>query len=119
MWSDNYNLQIRLLRFNSRVEIIPYAVINEYVKTMNILFTEFSSPPPSITQLYHDRRNVWQWYTFWFAVVIAGLTVVFGILSSVTAYLSTKYAYQALLLAREAAAVANICSSSSLPAPTQ
>lgn len=154
---------MKLLRVNSKVEIIPHAVIDEYIKTMNllfpswdmktqkflkkrhqtfameapvdypgalfisdfhywrdrisVLFTEFSSPPPSMTQLYHDRRNILQWYTFWFAVVIAGLTVVFGVISSVTACLSTRYAYEALLLAREAAATANLCSSTPLPTP--
>jgi hypothetical protein len=135
---------------SSKVEIIPNEVIDEYLKTMNLLFpgrdiktrkflqrkrqmfclegpvnypgplylsdfhfwrdrlstlyTEFCSPPPSMTQLFNDRRNVLQWYTFWFAVVILALTIIFGLISSITAVLSTKYTYEALVLARVAAA---------------
>lgn len=62
-----------------------------------------------MTQLFNDRRNVLQWYTFWFAVLIVGLTLVFGIISSVTAGLSTKFAYEALLLSREAADSSRAC----------
>ncbi|KAH6711129.1 hypothetical protein BKA61DRAFT_695072 [Leptodontidium sp. MPI-SDFR-AT-0119] len=141
----------------SKVEMIPNEAIDEYIKTMNLLFpssdpktqkffrkrlkkqsfgmegpvgypgplylsdfhfwrdrlsnlyAEFCQPPPSMTQLFNDRRNVLQWYTFWFAVLIVGLTLVFGIISSVTAGLSTKFAYEALLLAREAADSSRAC----------
>jgi preprotein translocase subunit SecG len=62
-----------------------------------------------MTQLFNDRRNVLQWYTFWFAVLIVGLTVIFGVISSVTACLSTRYTYQALVLAREAASPVQVC----------
>ncbi|KAG4444414.1 hypothetical protein IFR05_000005 [Cadophora sp. M221] len=141
----------------SKIEMIPNEVIDEYIKTMNLLFpssdpktqkflrkrlkkqsfgmegpvgypgplylsdfhfwrdrlstlyAEFCQPPPSMTQLFNDRRNVLQWYTFWFAVLIVGLTLVFGIISSVTAGLSTKFAYEALLLAREAADSSRAC----------
>lgn len=140
---------------DSKVELLPHTVIDEYTKTMNLLFpswdiktqkflrkkgqtfgmegpvdypgplylsdfhcwrdrlstlyAEFCSPPPSMTQLFNDRRNVLQWYTFWFAVVILALTIVFGVVSSITACLSTKYTYEALVLAREAAASAQAC----------
>jgi len=140
---------------NSKVELLPHAAIDEYTKTMNLLFpswdiktqkflkkkgqtfgmegpvdypgplylsdfhfwrdrlatlyTEFCSPPPSMTQLFNDRRNVLQWYTFWFAVVILALTVIFGVVSAVTSCLSTRYTYEALLLAREAAVSGQTC----------
>jgi len=45
---------------------------------------------------------VLQWYTFWFAVGIALLTVIFGVISSVTAVLSVQYAKEGLMLARAA-----------------
>jgi hypothetical protein len=69
---------------------------------LSTLYTDFCSPPPSMTQLFRDRRNVLQWYTFWFAVVILVLTVIFGVISSITAILSTRYTYESLLLTREA-----------------
>jgi hypothetical protein len=73
------------------------------------LYTEFCSPPPSMTQFFNDRRNVLQWYTFWFAVLIVALTIIFGVISSVTTILSTRYTYQALIVAREAALVTASC----------
>lgn len=74
-----------------------------------ILWVEFQSPPPSMTQLFYDRRNILQWYTFWFAVAIFVLTIVFGVISSVLTGLQTGYSYQSLLLAREAAASPQTC----------
>lgn len=140
---------------DSNVELLPHIVIDEYTKTMNLLFpswdiktqkflnkkgqtfgmegpvdypgslylsdfhfwrdrlstlyTEFCSQPPSMTQLFNGRRNVLQWYTFWFAVVILRLAVIFGVISSITACLSTKYTYEALVIAREAAASPQAC----------
>jgi hypothetical protein len=76
---------------------------------LSTLYIEFCSPPPSMTQLFYDRRNVLQWYTFWFAVLIVVLTVIFGLIASITACLQTKYTYQALLLAMDAASSANAC----------
>jgi hypothetical protein len=138
------------------VTVIPDAVIDEYFKTINLLFpswdlktqkllrkcgqtfgmevptiypgpvylsdlyfwrdrmatlyTEFCSPSPSMTQLFHDRRDVMKWFTFWwFGVLIVGLTIIFGVIASITACLSTIYTYQALLLAREAATSVQTC----------
>lgn len=76
---------------------------------LSTLYAEFLSPPPSMTQLLNDRRNVLQWYTFWFAVLIVFLTMVFGLFSSVTSVLSTRYAYQSLLAALDAQASAKAC----------
>lgn len=70
---------------------------------LSTLYTEFCSPPPSMTQLFNDQRNVQQWYTFWFAVLIVGVTIIFGVISSVTAILSTRYTREGLILARAAA----------------
>lgn len=140
---------------NSKVEIIPNEIIDEYLKTMNLLFpstdertqkflrerlkkqsfmnespvdhpgklylsdfnvwrdqmanlyAEFSSPLPSMTQLFNDRRNVLQWYTFWFAVFIVVLTVIFGVISAVTNFMSMRYTYQQSVLARAAASPCN------------
>jgi hypothetical protein len=139
------------------VTLIPDAVIDEYIKTINLLFpswdlktqkllrksgqtfglegptvhpgpvylsdlyywrdrmatlyTEFCSPPPSMTQLFTDRRDAMKWLNFWwFGVLIVLLTIIFGVISSITACLSTVYTYQALELAREAASSGQTCS---------
>jgi len=68
------------------------------------LYLEYELPPVSWRQIWTDRRNKLQWYTFWLAFAILILTIAFGLISSVTACLQTKYAYEALQLARAAAA---------------
>ncbi|TVY18403.1 hypothetical protein LARI1_G003433 [Lachnellula arida] len=60
----------------------------------------FHSPPIGWTQLWTDRRNPLQWYTFWIAIVILVLTVVLGVISTVTAVMQTCFAYEALKLTR-------------------
>jgi ABC-type Fe3+ transport system permease subunit len=62
-----------------------------------------------MTHLFNDRRNVLAWYTFWFAVLVVVLTIVFGMISSVTACLQTRYAYEALHLAMESVAFGDAC----------
>jgi hypothetical protein len=73
---------------------------------------EYESPPVSWRQIWTDRRNKLQWYTFWLAFTILILTVIFGMISSVTACLQTIYAYETLQLARGAAAQATQTTSS-------
>jgi hypothetical protein len=52
----------------------------------------FLSPPASWAQLWSDRRNPQQWFTFWLALIIAILTVIatfFTILGTVTSMIQT------------------------------
>ncbi|KAE9374018.1 hypothetical protein N431DRAFT_335636 [Stipitochalara longipes BDJ] len=60
----------------------------------------FNSPPTGWSQLWADRRNPLQWYTFWLAVVILILTVLFGMISSITSVMQTYYAREAWKMAR-------------------
>lgn len=39
--------------------------------------------PNTLLQWWHDRRNRVQWYTFWIAVMVLGLTIFFGLVQSV------------------------------------
>jgi hypothetical protein len=71
------------------------------------IHSEFQSPGPSWRHLWSDRRNPLQWYTFWFAVAIFILTLVFGIMTTTLAFLQTIYTYQSLQLARAVAALPN------------
>ncbi|KAF8242058.1 hypothetical protein K440DRAFT_566606, partial [Wilcoxina mikolae CBS 423.85] len=43
-----------------------------------------SAKPTSFSQLWYDRRNKQTWYTMWIAMVVFLLTLIFGIISSVT-----------------------------------
>ena len=38
--------------------------------------------PQTLRQWWYDRRNGVQWYTFWVAAVVLGLTLVFGLIQS-------------------------------------
>jgi hypothetical protein len=68
----------------------------------------FHSPPVGWTQIWADRRNPQQWYTFWLAVIIFVLTVIFGIISSVAAIIQTSLAFESVTLARLQLAVGNL-----------
>ncbi|GAW14965.1 hypothetical protein ANO14919_043730 [Xylariales sp. No.14919] len=50
--------------------------------------------PKTLKQWWHDRRNGVQWYTFWVAVLVLMLTVLFGLIQSIEgaiqAYASLK-----------------------------
>ncbi|KAF2969455.1 hypothetical protein GQX73_g4119 [Xylaria multiplex] len=50
--------------------------------------------PKTLRQWWHDRRNGVQWYTFWVAVLVLILTVLFGLIQSIEgaiqAYASLK-----------------------------
>ncbi|KAF2251726.1 hypothetical protein BU26DRAFT_242284 [Trematosphaeria pertusa] len=39
--------------------------------------------PQNMSQWWHDRRNGVQWYTFWVAITVLGLTLLFGLIQSV------------------------------------
>jgi len=53
--------------------------------------------PVDITQWWFDTRDRVQWATFWVAFVVFVLTVVFGIISSVTGILQVYAAYHAVM----------------------
>jgi hypothetical protein len=48
------------------------------------------SPPVSWAQLWLDRRNPQQWYTFWIALVILAITLISCIASLVQAWASIR-----------------------------
>ncbi|KAJ0119939.1 hypothetical protein J7T55_000789 [Diaporthe amygdali] len=49
--------------------------------------------PTTLTQWWHDRRNGVQWYTFWVAVLVLGLTIFFGLVQSIEGALQVYKAY--------------------------
>ncbi|KAF8535849.1 hypothetical protein BDD12DRAFT_750519 [Trichophaea hybrida] len=51
-----------------------------------------SKQPFSIRQLWFDRRNRQAWCTLWVAVVVFILTIIFGVISSVTSIMQVKIA---------------------------
>lgn len=63
------------------------------------LIIVFNAPPVGYRQLRYDRNNPMQWWTFWLAVLITVLTIVFGMISSITALEQTRLAQKSYNLA--------------------
>ncbi|KAL2040353.1 hypothetical protein N7G274_006796 [Stereocaulon virgatum] len=59
----------------------------------------FHHAPKSVLQMWYDRRNPVQWWTFWLAVAIAFLTILFGVISSYTGFQQVVLAEKAYRLA--------------------
>lgn len=51
-----------------------------------------ASEPKDLGQWWRDRRNKVQWYTFWVAILILVLTIVFGLIQSITGVMQVYYA---------------------------
>lgn len=49
--------------------------------------------PRTLSQWWHDRRNGVQWYTFWVAVLVLVLTIVFGLTQCIEGGLQVYKAY--------------------------
>ncbi|KAB5516997.1 hypothetical protein GE09DRAFT_979415, partial [Coniochaeta sp. 2T2.1] len=54
------------------------------------------SSPRTLNQWWNDRRNSVQWYTFWVAIMVFIMTVVFGVVQSVEGALQTYFSWRAL-----------------------
>jgi hypothetical protein len=54
------------------------------------------SEPTNVQQWWHDRRKKSQWYTFWIAMLVLWLTILFGIIQTVESGLQVYLAYRAL-----------------------
>ncbi|KAK5629982.1 hypothetical protein RRF57_005697 [Xylaria bambusicola] len=52
--------------------------------------------PQTLSQWWHDRRNGVQWYTFWVAILVFLVTIVFGLVQSVEGALQVYLSWQAL-----------------------
>jgi len=55
-----------------------------------------NAQPSGFSSLWIDRRNQHQWWTFWIAVVVFFLTVIFGLISSVTGVLQVYASWKSI-----------------------
>ncbi|KAL8826309.1 MAG: hypothetical protein Q9191_003880 [Dirinaria sp. TL-2023a] len=83
------------------IELLPgsrkldrYRYWNERLR---IVIKAYESEPRALPQWWHDRRNKVQWYTFWVAVLVLLLTIVFGLIQSITGAIQAYYASKAVL----------------------
>jgi hypothetical protein len=61
-----------------------------------VQYTYDKSKPGKPKQWWFDRRNRVEWATFWVAVIVFLLTLLFGIISSVTGILQVFASFKAL-----------------------
>jgi hypothetical protein len=59
------------------------------------------SKPASLRQWWYDRRNKVQWSTFWVAVLVLFLTVLFGLIQSVVGIIQTWASIESLRRSRK------------------
>lgn len=52
--------------------------------------------PRTLAQWWHDRRNGVQWYTFWVAVLVLVLTILFGLIQSIEGGLQVYASFRAI-----------------------
>lgn len=63
------------------------------------LYDVFQQPPSTIFQMWHDRRNPMQWYTFWLAAFIAISSTVFGVIGCYIGFKQIDIAERSIQLA--------------------
>ena len=79
------------------VELLPWARCPEKYKywgqRLSVIRDAYNaSEPKDLGQWWHDRRRKVQWYTFWVAILVLVLTIVFGLIQSVTGVMQVYYA---------------------------
>lgn len=66
---------------SDRRQIERFQVWRDRLVTLKQVFDE--AQPKTLSQWWHDRRNWVQWYTFWVAILVLVLTIMFGLIQSV------------------------------------
>lgn len=83
-------VQRRKLRADDR-QIEQFHFWGERLSILKQVFDE--AEPNTLSQWWYDRRRGPQWYTFWVAITVLGLTIFFGIVQSVEGALQVYKAY--------------------------
>jgi hypothetical protein len=79
----------KLRAINRRIE--SFHIWRERLIDLKVEFDE--TRPSTIPQFWADKRNGVQWYTFWVAVLVLILTVVFGLTQCIEGGLQAYKAY--------------------------
>lgn len=83
-----------LLTYERRLENFSYW--HDRLVILKEAFDE--SQPKSLAQWWFDRRNGPQWYTFWVAILLFVLALVFGVVQCVEGGLQVAISYRSLVL---------------------
>lgn len=79
---------------SDRRQIESFKFWRDRLVTLKQVFDE--AKPQTISQWWNDGRNGVQWYTFWVAVLVLVLTVVFGFIQSVEGALQVYASFQSI-----------------------
>jgi hypothetical protein len=89
---DSLPVRLRSLNAEER-QIDNFEYWHDRLVVLKQVFDE--ARPASIRQLWYDRRQTHQWYTFWVVVLISGVTFLLGFVSVVLSALQVRIAYDA------------------------
>lgn len=73
-------------------ELAKYKFWGPRLAQIQVLYD--SQTPHGLQQWFFDRRNRVQWATFWLAFLVLLLTVIFGLIQSITGVLQVVAAYR-------------------------
>lgn len=79
---------------SDRRQIENFKVWRDRLVTLKQVFDE--AQPKTISQWWNDRRNGVQWYTFWVAVLVLVLTVLFGFVQSIEGALQVYASFKSM-----------------------
>jgi hypothetical protein len=82
----------RLKTADRRIERFSYW--HDRLVTLKQVFDE--ATPKTMSQWWYDRRNGVQWWTFWIALLVLGLTILFGLIQCIEGGWQVRLAYVAL-----------------------
>ena len=72
--------------FRNQIRATDFGEFRYWGKRLEKLHDVFNQQPKTVLQMWYDRRNPLQWWTFWLAALIVLLTFTFGIISSYTGF---------------------------------
>ena len=78
---------------------MDFGEFHYWQKRLIELHDVYNEAPKSVLQMWYDRRNPIQWWTFWLAAAIAILTIVFGTIASYTGFKQASLAQKSFDLA--------------------
>ncbi|KUI66045.1 hypothetical protein VM1G_01349 [Cytospora mali] len=79
---------------SDRRQIEKFRIWRDRLVTLKQVFDE--AQPKTLSQWWYDRRNGVQWYTFWVAILVLVLTIVFGLIQSVEGALQVYASFKSL-----------------------
>lgn len=90
---DSRAIQCGRLRSDRR-QIENFKIWRDRLVTLKQVFDE--AQPKNLSQWWNDGRNGVQWYTFWVAVMVLVLTILFGFIQSIEGALQVYASFKAL-----------------------